>query len=721
MKKLFLKTVLSLAAFIAFANIAFSQSDDLILANKLYEKFSYSKAIPLYEKVIEKKSTLQALERLADCYRRINDYKNAETWYEKVVADTSCGVQQHLMYAQVLMSLGKTEKARKHMQTYLAQNPGDARANSAIASIDIMDSISKDKKLWTVRKITALSSPNSDITPAVYKNGIVFSSAREDGGGKTQALTGKPYHKLFYAEGRQTEFGAPIPFAPEVASKYNDGPVAFNADASEMFITRNNIEDGKVKMDQNRVVRLKLFSTQQVNGKWSELKSFQYNSETHSCAHPYLSADGKKLFFASDMPGGFGGMDIWYCNKTETGWDTPKNLGASINTRGNELFPSVDDKGNLIYASNGMGGLGGLDIFTANASGDGSFSTPQNAGAPMNSSYDDFGAVYDKKNLCGYFASNRDSKNENDDLYMYKRTCVNLDGLVYDKATGEPISMADVKIVEAGTDKDVVKTDANGKFSYCLAVGKSYELVSTKEAYRPSKVQINNVGDEDMETKIPMEKAPMFAIEGRVYLEEDKSSIVGIPVQCENLITKEKREMVTDAQGMYHFDLDAETDYRITCSKEKCADNNFVKTTRGLKVSAVIRADIGFFCEGDIIKIDNIYYDLAKWNIRPDAAKELDKLVTILKKYPNMSIELGSHTDCRASAKYNMDLSQKRAKSAVEYVDKNGIDGKRLAYKGYGESELVNKCECEGEKKVPCTEEEHQQNRRTEFKIISIK
>ena len=102
-------------------------------------------------------------------------------------------------------------------------------------------------------------------------------------------------------------------------------------------------------------------------------------------------------------------------------------------------------------------------------------------------------------------------------------------------------------------------------------------------------------------------------------------------------------------------------------------------------------------------------------------AKELDKLVVILKKYPNMSIELGSHTDCRASAKYNMDLSQKRAKSAVEYVDKNGIDSKRLSYKGYGESELVNKCECEGDRKVPCTEEEHQQNRRTEFKIISIK
>lgn len=721
MKRLILNIALSVIAVIAFGNISFAQSDDLILANKLYEKFSYSKAIPLYEKVIEKKSSLQALERVADCYRRINDYRNAEKWYEKVVADTSCGVQQHLLYAQVLMSLGKTEKARTHMQTYLAANPGDNRANSAIASIDIMDALSKDKKLWTTKKITALNSPNSDITPVPYKNGVVFSSARDEGGTKTQAFTGKPYLKLYYAEGKQSDFGAAVSFAPEIASKFNDGPVSFNSTGDEMFITRNNIEDGKIKMDQNRVVRLKLFSTQLVNGKWGELKSFQYNNENHSCAHAFLSADGKKLFFASDMAGGFGGMDLWVCNRTESGWDTPKNLGANINSRGNEIFPSVDDKGNLMFSSNGMGGLGGLDIFNASLTTDGTFGKPENAGVPINSSYDDFGAVYDKKNLCGYFSSNRDSKNDNDDIYMYKRTCVNLDGLVYDKATGEPISMAEVTIIENGTEKDKIKTDANGKFNYCLAVGKNYELVSNKEAYKPAKITLNNIGDEDMETKIPMEKAPMFAIEGRVYLEEDKTSIAGIPVYCENLITKEKREMVTDAQGMYHFDLDEETDYRITCSKEKCAENNFVKTTRGLKISTVIRADIGFFCEGDIIKIDNIYYDLAKWNIRPDAAKELDKLVVILKKYPNMSIELGSHTDCRASAKYNMDLSQKRAKSAVEYVDKNGIDGKRLSYKGYGESELVNKCECEGDRKVPCTEEEHQQNRRTEFKIISIK
>lgn len=721
MKRIILKIALSFLAIATSINVSFAQSDDLILANKLYEKFSYSKAIPLYEKVIEKKSSLQALERLADCYRRINDYYNAEKWYSKIVTDTTCSMQQHLLYAQVLMSLGKTEMARSHMQTYLSANPDDGRAYSAIESIDIMDSLKRDKKQWTIKKITALNSANSDITVVPFKNGVVFSSAREENKAKTQALTGKPYLKLYFSEGNQTEFGTPSLFATEIASKFNDGPVSFNSTGDEMFITRNNTERGKLKMDDNRVVRLKLIIAKYVNGKWNDLNSFQYNSENHSCAHAYLSNDGKKLFFSSDMPGGAGGMDLWVCNRTETGWDTPKNLGPAINTKGNELFPSIDSKGNLLFSSNGMGGMGGLDIFYSNVLENGDFESPENMGAPINSTYDDFGAVYDKKNLCGYFSSNRDSKNENDDIYTYSRTCVKLDGLVYDKLTGMPISMAEVKIMENGVQKEVVKTNAKGKFNYCLALGKNYELIANKESYKPAKVTLDNIGDEDMEVKIPMEKPPLYSIEGRVYLEEDKSSIVGIPVYCQNLITKEKREVVTDAQGMYRFDLEAKTDYRITCYKDKCAENNFVKTTKGLKKSTVIRADIGFFCEGDVIKIDNIYYDLAKWNIRPDAAKELNKLVEILKKYRTMSIELGSHTDCRASANYNMNLSDKRAKSAVEYINKKGVDSKRLSYKGYGESELVNKCECEGDRKVPCSEEEHQQNRRTEFKVTSIK
>jgi outer membrane protein OmpA-like peptidoglycan-associated protein len=710
----------SLALGIISSYSAFCQ-DDFELANKLYDKFAYSKAIPLYEKIISKenKHSKDARIKAADCYRRINDYKSAEQLYEKITADTTCSIEQHLLFAQVLMSERKNEKARAHMKIYLEKNPGDPRAKSAITSLDSMSNFFSKESSYEIKRLN-INSANSDMCPAVYNDGIVFSSARPDAKNKDQDFTGKPYLKLYYAKGKEMHFDEPVSIFPELQTHFNDGPVCYSVTTDELFITRNNIVNGKIKMDNNRVVRLKIYWCNNENGKWSALKNFPYNSETYSCAHPCLSTDGKKLYFSSDMPGGFGGMDIWVCSRTDSTWSQPVNLGNEINSRGNEVFPFVDSEGRLMYSSNGMGGIGGLDVFVATADGD-KFSAPKNMGAPINSSYDDFGIIYDKKNRCGYFSSNRESKNDNDDLYMYKKTCVPLNGLVFDKETGDPIAMADVKIVESGTEKETVKSDEKGKFKSCLVIGKDYDFIATKEEYSKATVSLKDVGDDAQEVKIPMTKTPLYAIEGRVYLEEDKSSIIGISVFCENLKTKEKRECKSDANGMYHFGLDANTDYRITCTRERCADNNFVKSTVGLKKSTTIRADIGFYCEGDIIKIDNIYYDLAKWNIRADAAKELDKLVDILKKYPNMKIELGSHTDCRASAKYNQDLSEKRAKSAVQYVASKGIDNSRMTYKGYGESKPVNKCECEGAKVVPCTEEEHQQNRRTEFKIISIK
>lgn len=702
----------------SFSN-CFSQ-DDLDLANQLYDKFSFSRAIPLYEKVISKRDTkLNAKVRLADCYRRINDYKNAEKWYKVVTADTTCGVEQHLLYAQVLISMNKNEEARKHMKEYLEKNSGDKRAEAAMQSLDSMESYFKTQEKYIVKRL-AVNSSNADMCAYPYKDGIIFCSSREDANSKSQDFTGKPYLKLYYTQGKETNFGTAAPFLPELQTKFNDGPLCFSAAGNEIFITRNNIENGKVVMDKNRVVRLKIFSSELKNEKWSEMKSFPYNSSNYSCAHPSLNNDGSKLYFSSDMPGGFGGMDIWFCKRNDSTWSKPENLGEEINSRGNEVFPFIDSEGNLLYSTNGKGGIGGLDIFSAKAKANG-FKLPVNMGAPLNTSYDDFGAVYDKKNRCGYLSSNRDSKNDNDDLYMYKKACVPLNGFVYDKETGDPIASADIRIMEDGSEKETAKSDEQGKFKSCLVIGKNYDFIAAKEGYNKSSVSLKDVGDDAQEVKIPLTKTPMFAIEGRVYLEEDKSSIAGIPVYIENLRTKEKRQMNTDENGMYHFDLEANTDYRLSCTRERCADNVFVKTTVGLKKSTTIRADIGFFCEGDIIKIENIYYDLAKWNIRPDAAKELDKLVDILKKYPKMQIELGSHTDCRASAKYNQDLSEKRAKSAVQYVVSKGVDSTRMTYKGYGESVLVNKCECEGDRKVPCTEEEHQQNRRTEFKIISIK
>ncbi len=713
-----LKKLLLVAGILISANV-FAQNDDFVLAEQYYSKFSFSKAIPLYEKVLAKqKNNMKAKSHLADCYRKNNQYEQAEKWYAEIVADSTAIPLEHIHFANVLVTLNKSDKAKEQLKLYLQKKGGDANAWKQLSMIDSIESLSQDPKLFSVKRLSVNSS-EADMFATPYKEGIVFSSSREGAKDKTQDWTAKPYLSLWYSKGKENKFDNPTVFDEAGQSKFNDGPVAFSADGNEMFITRNNEENGKPMRDKNRIVRLKLMSAQMANGKFGEFKEFKYNSKTHSCAHAFLTADGNKLYFASDMPGSKGGMDLWVSSRVNNEWDVPVNLGAEINTEGNELFPYVDSDGKLFFTSNGHGGLGGLDIFSAEAAG-GQFNNVKNLGAPFNSSYDDFGYNYDKKNRCGYINSNRASRSDDDDMYSFKRNCVDLDGLVYDKETNEPIKNASVNISDGMLEENVV-TDESGKFKSCIQIGKDYDFIASKEGYKNNKQSIKDVNDQPQSVKIPLEKVPVFDLKGRITFAEDKTPVGNQPVKLLNLKTNKQEETTTDADGNYHFNLDAETEYRVMASREHCADNSSMKSTVGLKKSATLVANFEFFCEGDIIRIENIYYDLAKWNIRPDAAKELDKLVDILNRYPKMTIELGSHTDCRASVKYNNDLSQKRAKSAVDYIATKGIDKTRMTAKGYGESKLVNKCECEGNKKVPCTEEEHQHNRRTEFKVLTIK
>ncbi|OQB62948.1 MAG: Outer membrane porin F precursor [Bacteroidetes bacterium ADurb.Bin141] len=712
-----MKPILLIIALIA-SSVAFAQQDDLVLANQLYSKYSFGKAIPLYEKVLSKKYNHETAARLADCYRRNNQYKEAEKWYERVTADSIATSQEHLLYSGVLTSLGKKDKAAAQMKKYLDKKPDDVEVKAQLDALN-SNNISSGKDLWIVKRLT-INSLNGDMCATPYKDGIVFASSREGGKSKHQDWTSKPYLSLWFSQGKEDKLSTPVQLELGDKSKFNDGPVAFSADGNEMYITRNYEENGKIVRDKDRIVRLKIEIAKFVDGKFSDFKDFKYNNKTYSCAHPCLSTDGNKLYFSSDMPGGKGGMDLWVSNKVNGEWDKPVNLGSAINTSGNELFPYIDHEGNLYFASNGRVGLGGLDIYKSHVE-NGVFSDPENIGAPLNTTYDDFSYVYDKKNRCGYLTSNRDSKNENDDLYMFRKNCVPLDGLVYDKETNLPIANATVKISEAGNSFADVTTDDKGKFTACLSIGQNYSFMASKEGYQNGSGEIKDVSDEPQSIKIPLSQVPVFALEGHVYLEEDKSALPNHPVKLINLRTNEEKETLTDGAGNYHFDLEPETNYKVMSFKENCADNFADRSTVGLKKSTVLKADFGFFCQGDVIRIDNIYYDLAKWNIRPDAAKELDKLVEIMKKYPKMEIELGSHTDCRASYKYNMDLSQKRAKSAVEYLVKKGIEASRMIYKGYGESQLINHCECEGTRVVPCTEAEHQQNRRTEFKVLKVK
>jgi len=412
-------------------------------------------------------------------------------------------------------------------------------------------------------------------------------------------------------------------------------------------------------------------------------------------------------------------------------WGTPVNLGGQLNTSGNEMFPYIADDGTLYFASDGHLGLGGLDIYSTTPIKTGSkitgWTAPENLGYPINTNSDDFNYVITSDNKRGYFSSNRPGGQGDDDIYSFTKKGVIVNGIVYDAATGAMITDAGVIMKQEDQVLDSMKSGKNGDFTFAATPGRKYRFAATKEGYLPNEVTEDIKAQPDL-IKIPLTAIGGITLEVTVLDKKTRDPLEGAKIKLTNLTTNKEESCTADKDGKCKFTLDKETNYRIEGSKETGdPDTKYLSVTttqssigKTAPTTLYTVLELEKVKKGVAIKIENIYYDLDKWYIRPDAAKELDKLVKVLKDNPTLEIELSSHTDCRGSMKYNQQLSSKRAESAVAYIASQGVDGNRMIAAGYGETRLVNKCACEGKVIVPCTEEEHQENRRTEFKILKF-
>jgi len=692
-------------------------------ADKKYHEMAFAKAIPIYRKALAKDSTnTEAWARYGDCYRQNNQIAEAEECYAHVVGDSNSKNIYKLTYAQMLMGTGKYTEAQKWMSNYAKAEPTDARGKELESGLNHVDDFFEYKDDYKVQKLS-INTSEAEYGPAFYKDGIIFTSSREtsDRPAGNHSWTGRRYYSLFYAQRNGADFKDPVIFLKGVQTKYNNSSLCFNSSGTEMILTRNNIENKETDDEGNGVLKLKLYIATLKNGQWSTVIPFQYNSDDYSCAHPALTPDGTKLYFSSDMPGSIGGMDLWVCTRTNDGWSSPKNLGPEINTKGNELFPTVAKDGTIYFSSNGHEGIGGLDLYSTTETA-GVFSAPKNLGAPYNSSDDDFSLIFDSTNT-GYFSSNRNQQGYNDDIFSIKKIAVKLNGLVVDRRTNDLLDSANVKIVEEAMAPDYKLTGKDGFFTTALHPSKNYWITVERTNYKTDSIRVTSeairAAGDSISVVIPLENG--IALDGRITNETTGDPIGGAHVTLINTTHHDTLKTLADANGHYSFSkLEFKSEYKITAESEYCISKSVDTSTFEIKGSTTMHIDIALFCLLGNITLKNIYYDLDKSNIRLDAAKELDKLVELLKKYPSMKIELGSHTDCRASYAYNMALSQRRAQSAVHYLEKSGINRRRLVAKGYGESKPVNKCECEGKRFVPCTEDEHQLNRRTEIKIIAL-
>jgi len=712
-------------------------------ADELYAHYAYPRAIKIYEQVAASDSAnYHVAKRLAESYRLTGNFAESEKWYSKVVEKSEHEAWDLYYYAQVLKSNNKYKESDQWMHKFNQVQSEDSRGREHVLAKNYVDRLKANPNLYEI-KLLETNSPYADFSPAYLEDKLVVVSAREEVKPKlTYSWNEQAFLDLYIGTiNDQGDLTDMTRFSKRINTKYHEGPVSYLSKDSILFFTRNNYLTHKRKSKDN-IIHLKIYTTVLNNGEWTEIQEFPYNNDEFSTGHPTVTSDGMRLYFASDRPGGFGGTDIYMCRKLVSGWSEPENLGNTVNTEGDEMFPYIHTTGTLFFASDGHTGLGGLDVFRAEPENDLFVSKVVNMGYPMNTRFDDFGLIVDMTGKTGYFSSNRENGVGDDDVYFVKfnTSALIIKGYVKNKNTLEPLAQATVELTGSGGAKiGTITTDETGFFTFTVENEKEYDLLAQKSSFNDDNKDIFTAPDKreelenielllephDIYTTIYDPKqieemlvsANELTLIGTVYDNETKKAITNSQITIKDEKTGDIRTLSSDAKGGYGLRIVSGNNYGLKAEKESYfAKSDILKTE--LAQTGEIRRD--FYLDKIVldkaIRIENIYYDFNKWNIRKDAAVELDKLVKILKDNPTMVIELGSHTDCRGTETYNRNLSYKRAKSAVEYIISQGIDKKRITAKGYGESMLTNIC---GDG-MDCSEEEHQENRRTEFKVLSF-
>ncbi|KIO53106.1 OmpA family protein [Flavobacterium hibernum] len=644
-----IKKIKYTALFLLFFLNAIAQTTSINYANDKYEKYAYVDAIKVYESVANKGYKDEKMfQRLGNSYYFNGELVKALKWYDELFAMNEQQEPEYLYrYAQCLKSAGNYAKADTILEKFNEKVRTDKRGVLFESNKNYLEEIKTNSGRFEIAD-AGINSNYSDYGSAIFNDKLVFTSARDTGGiaKKNFKWTNKSFTNLYAAELKSDgSIGVPQRFQKKVNTKFNESTPVFTKDGRTMYFTRNNFLNGKRGRDENKITLLKLYKADLVDGVWKNILELPFNSDQYSVAHPTLSVDEKTLYFASDMPGTLGQSDLFKVSINDNGtFGTPQNLGAKINTEGRETFPFISSDNELYFATDGRPGLGGLDVFVAKINDNGTFDDIQNVGEPINSKQDDFAFIINSKNRNGFFSSNRDNGHGFDDIYRFtekrKLTCEQeLAGTITDLDTKAIIANATVALFDE-TFQPVTQVVSDEKGNYIFRnvnCGKNYF------------VRVAKVDYESKEVPVTIKK-----ISGKTALS----------VQLEKRVKA----------------IEVGTDLAKT------------------------------------LDIPIIYFDLDKATIKKESAYQLEKIIEILKQYPTLTLDIRSHTDSRQTAKYNQVLSDKRAKSTMNWLVQKGIDSNRLTAKGYGESQLVNQCS-DG---VNCTEEEHQLNRRSEFVITHL-
>ena len=600
----------------------------------------------------------------AESYRLSNRFGDAVPFYQKAIEANTTEPDARLNYAYALKSQGNYAGALDQLQQYVASAPKTTtkstldKAKREVETLKAIDIIAKNKSMITLKNMGNLNSPGAEFAPVVRGTELVFTASRKE---HVYKNNGQPMLGLYKTKLNQLPDETGSAPTPELFSTaifqgdVNEGTPAFSKDGKTMVLARGNNGKRKGGLDVDLYI-----SRLGENNTWSQPLRLPISDSTAWDGSPAFSGDGKTLYFASNRAGGAGGIDLYRTSIDASGrFSRPVNMGRDINTPGDEMFPYVAPNAKLYFASDGHPGLGKLDVFVATRSG--GVTRVENMGQPINSPSDDFGLIYTEPTK-GFMASNRSGGKGDDDIYFFQE--------------GPP---ADTTTIA----KNPPPADAPKIVRYFIA-----GTVSANE------------------TPItPLDSA-------KVRILDDAT---GQPIA----------EATTGQPGTFgKYPLQEGKDYTILAERKGYLTRREQFTMQGKSIPQVFLTkpqtdttfNVALLLDRSVLNktfvLENIYYDLDKYNIRSDASPELDKIVVILKDNPTLKLELSSHTDNRSSDAYNLKLSQNRAKAAVDYIVSQGISADRLVAKGYGETRLVVK--------NAKTEAEHQRNRRTEIKILEL-
>lgn len=505
------------------------------VANYEYNNLVYYKASQKYAAYLKHHSKPDAIINIADCYNKMHDFQSAERWYSRVMTIKECKPEHKLVYAKVLKANGKYELAKQWYGQYLQAVPTDKVAMAQMTSCDSIGAYTANAASYRVELIPIKGNVNSfGITP--FEAGFVFCAEKfVSSNGKKNTWDGRPYLNMLYSErlpdGRFTE---PISLSESLNSPYHNGPVAFNRDCDRVYFSGSNQQDGKLIKNADKVNNIKLYAARREGNDWKDITELPFNSNDYSCGHPSLTITGDTLFFISDKPGGSGSTDIYMSVNKNGTWGASINLGTAINTPGSEMFPFYyqDKTGHnyLYFSSDGLPGMGGLDIYRSELMADGSWSAPYHLGAPFNSSKDDFDIMVNASNETGYFSSSRED--DKDKLFMYSKVPdLLVKGTVYNRQTKELIVSSLVEVYNSTTGKkDVVYTDKDGKFSLPVARNADYTFNASKENFVPGYSFASTTGE-----KVPEVIDVRIDIETGFDVSIDSEIITDMPVALSNV------------------------------------------------------------------------------------------------------------------------------------------------------------------------------------------